>query len=98
MFYERRGFMQDFSLVHIGAEVRERKGDFNKIVSLMLNTTYYDALEERNEHHQRKNDDMFSDFTDEEMMYYYVHQRKHIRKDRERKENTKTEYLRTLLQ
>ncbi|NGY85422.1 hypothetical protein F6Y05_04055 [Bacillus megaterium] len=90
--------MQDFSLVHIGAEVRERKGDFNKIVSLMLNTTYYDALEERNEHHQRKNDDMFSDFTDEEMMYYYVHKRKHIRKDRERKENTKTEYLRTLLQ
>ncbi|MBY0030310.1 site-specific integrase [Priestia aryabhattai] len=90
--------MQDFSLVHIGAEVRERKGDLNKIVSLMLDTTYYDALEERNEHHQRKNNDMFGDFTDEEMMYYYVHQRKHIRKDRERKENTKTEYLRTLLQ
>ncbi|KRE06830.1 hypothetical protein ASE46_25310 [Bacillus sp. Root239] len=64
--------MRDFSLVHIGTEVRERKGDFNKIVSLMLDSTYYDALEERNEHHQRKNEDMFSNFTDEEMMYYYV--------------------------
>ncbi|MCM3544267.1 hypothetical protein [Priestia megaterium] len=41
--------MRDFSLVHIGTEVRERKGDFNKIVSLMLDSTYYDALEERNE-------------------------------------------------
>ncbi|MES9765395.1 tyrosine-type recombinase/integrase [Priestia megaterium] len=64
----------------------------------MLDNKYYDALEKRNEHHQRKNEDMFSDFTDEEMLYYYVHQRKHIRKDRERKENTKTEYLRSLLQ
>ncbi|NEW00435.1 hypothetical protein GYH73_000695 [Bacillus megaterium] len=90
--------MHDFSLVHIGTQVRERKGDFNKIVSLMLDSTYYDALEERNDYHQRKNEDMFSDFTDEEMMYYYVHQRKHIRKDRERKENTKTEYVRILLQ
>lgn len=32
------------------------------------------------------------------MMYYYIHQRKHIRKDRERKETTKTEYLQILLQ
>lgn len=90
--------MQDFSLVHIGKELRERKGDFNKTVPLMLDSKYYDELEERNEHHQRKNEDMFSDFRDEEMMYYYVHQRKHIRKIRERKENTKTEYLRNLLQ
>ncbi|WP_394557857.1 hypothetical protein [Priestia aryabhattai] len=90
--------MQDFSLVHIGTEISERKGGFNKVVSLMLDSTYYDALEERNEHHQRKNEDIFSDFTDEEMMYYYVHKRKHIRKDRERKENTKTEYVRILLQ
>ncbi|PFR87902.1 site-specific recombinase, partial [Priestia megaterium] len=84
--------MQVFSLVHIGTEVGEKKGNFNEIVSLMLDNKYYDALEERNENHQRKSEDMFSDFTDEEMMYYYVHQRKHIRKDRERKENTKTEY------
>ena len=81
--------MRDFSLVHIETEVRERKRDFNKIVSLMLDNKYYDALEERNSNHQRKSEEMFSDFTDEEMMYYYVHQRKHIRKDRERKENTK---------
>ncbi|NEW00535.1 hypothetical protein GYH73_001365 [Bacillus megaterium] len=46
--------MHDFSLVHIGTQVRERKGDFNKIVSLMLDSTYYDALEERNDYHQRK--------------------------------------------
>lgn len=98
MSYERRGFMQDFSLVHIGTEISVRKGGLNKVVSLMLDSTYYDALEERNEHHQRKNEDMFSGFTDEEMMYYYVHKRKHIRKDRERKENTKTEYVRILLQ
>lgn len=98
MSYERRGFMQDFSLVHIGTEISVRKGGFNKVVSLMLDSTYYDALEERNEHHQRKNEDMFSGFTDEEMMYYYVHKRKHIRKNRERKENTKTEYVRILLQ
>jgi len=39
--------MQDFSLVHIGTEVRERKGNFNKIVSLMLDSAYYDVLEER---------------------------------------------------
>ncbi|WP_335577361.1 tyrosine-type recombinase/integrase [Priestia megaterium] len=90
--------MQDFSLVHIGTEISVRKGGLNKVVSLMLDSTYYDALEERNEHHQRKNEDMFSGFTDEEMMYYYVHKRKHIRKDRERKENTKTEYVRILLQ
>ncbi len=98
MSYERRGFMQDFSLVHIGTEISVRKGGLNKVVSLMLDSTYYDALEERNEHHQRKNEDMFSGFTDEEMIYYYVHKRKHIRKDRERKENTKTEYVRILLQ
>ncbi|WP_154974865.1 tyrosine-type recombinase/integrase [Priestia megaterium] len=90
--------MQDFSLVHIGTEISVRKGGLNKVVSLMLDSTYYDALEERNEHHQRKNEDMFSGFTDEEMIYYYVHKRKHIRKDRERKENTKTEYVRILLQ
>jgi len=81
--------MQNISLMNIGTEIRERKENFHKVVSLMLNTTYYDALEERNEHHQRKNEGMFSDFTDEDMMYYYVHQRKHIRKNRERKENTK---------
>ncbi|KRD87773.1 hypothetical protein ASE51_26545 [Bacillus sp. Root147] len=92
--------MQDFSLVHIGTEVRETKGDFNKIVSWMLDTAFYDSLEERNERHQRKNEDMFSDFTDEVIMYSYAHQRKHIRKarDRERKENTKAEYLRIMLQ
>ncbi len=70
MLDKRRGFMQDFSLVHIGTEVRERKRNFNNIVSLMLDSTYYDVLEERNEHHQRKNEDKFSDFKDEEMMYY----------------------------
>jgi len=85
--------MQDFSLVHIETEIRKRKGDFNKIVSLMLDSKYYDELEERNEHHQRKNEDMFSDFKDEEMMYYYIHQRKHIRKDRERKEKYKNRIL-----
>jgi hypothetical protein len=68
MIRERRGCMQGFSLINIGTEVRETKGDLNKIVSLMLDTTYYEALEGRNEHHQRKNEDMFSDFTDEEMI------------------------------
>ena len=97
MIRERRDYMQAFSLVHIGTEVRQTKEDFNKIVSLMLDTTYYHALEERNGYHQRKNEDMFGDYTDEEMIYYYVHQRKHIRKNQERKENTKTEYLRILL-
>ncbi|MDW8518287.1 tyrosine-type recombinase/integrase [Priestia flexa] len=90
--------MKDFSLVHIGTELRKRKRGLHQIVSLMLDSTYYDALQERNEHYQRKNEDLFNSFTDEEMMYYYVHQRKHIRKDRERKETTKTEYLRILLQ
>lgn len=47
MIREKRGFMQDFYLVNIGRGVRERKEDFNKIVSLMLDTTYYDVLEER---------------------------------------------------
>ncbi|XIH46798.1 hypothetical protein C1N65_27690 (plasmid) [Priestia aryabhattai] len=90
--------MQDFSLVHIGTEISERKGGFNKVVSLMLDSTYYDALEERNEHHQRKNEDIFSDFTDEEMMYYYVHKTKAYSKGPRAKRNTKTEYVRILLQ
>ncbi|MCM3099687.1 hypothetical protein [Priestia megaterium] len=52
----------------------EDKKGFHKVVSLMLDTTYYDALEYRSEHHQRKNEDIFSDFTYKEMMYYYIHQ------------------------
>ena len=39
--------MTDISLMNIGNEVRERKGDFHKIVSLRLKSTYYDALEGR---------------------------------------------------
>jgi hypothetical protein len=36
MNVEGRGFMTDISLMNIGNEVRERKGDFHKIVSLRL--------------------------------------------------------------
>ncbi|NGY80622.1 hypothetical protein F6Y02_42180 (plasmid) [Bacillus megaterium] len=39
--------MTDISLMNIGNEVQERKGDFHKIVSLRLKSTFYDALEGR---------------------------------------------------
>jgi len=74
MICERRRLYARFFFGQYRKRSMEDKKGFHKVVSLMLDTTYYDALEYRSEHHQRKKEDIFSDFTYKEMMYYYIHQ------------------------
>lgn len=69
-----------------------------QIIHKFSQEEYYPALEKQIEQNVRAEQRKFEGFTDMEMMYYYVHQRKHIRKNRDRKHNTKIEYLRNLLQ
>lgn len=90
--------MNELTLVKEHLDLKHHFQNLNRITSKWVEPSYYPVLELRIEHNERWNLNKFTEFKDEEMMYYYLHQRKHIRSSRERKANTKTEYLRNLFQ
>ncbi|HWO75559.1 MAG TPA: site-specific integrase [Bacillus sp. (in: firmicutes)] len=70
----------------------------NMLLSTLAEYKHYPVLELRIEENERVNLPKFTGFTEHEMIYFFVHERKHIRTNRERKGDTKKEYLRNLLQ
>lgn len=62
------------------------------------NPTYISDMEsliDGNERHKRH---LYENFNDEMMMYYFVHKPSHIKEEYDKKEETKKEYIRDLLQ
>lgn len=69
-----------------------------KVVDQLLVFDYFRGLKILRQDNQRNKRAAFESFNDLEMIYYYVHQEKHIRGERNRKNNTKREYMRELIQ
>ncbi|MBV7509706.1 tyrosine-type recombinase/integrase [Bacillus sp. sid0103] len=62
------------------------------------NPTYVSDMESLTEKNERQKQYLYEKFTDEMMMYYYVHKPSHIKEEYNKKEETKKEYIRDLLQ
>lgn len=75
------------------------EGDnLTEVLNLVLNIDHLSELKQKRIENKRNSKLSFENFTDLEMIYYYIHQRKHIREEDDRKENTKREYARELFQ
>lgn len=64
----------------------------------LLVPSYYHSLELRRSQNERVNNSPFDSFTDLDMIAYFVNQKTHIYEDKDRKVDTKREYMRDLLQ
>jgi site-specific recombinase XerD len=65
---------------------------------LLNNPSYVSVLESFIDHNEKHKQDLYEHFTDEMMIYYYVHKPSHIQEEYDKKEETKKEYIRDLLQ
>ncbi|KRT87140.1 MULTISPECIES: site-specific integrase [Bacillus] len=66
--------------------------------SLLLNREAFHLVEEQTVENEKQNLSFFNGFNDIAVMYYFIHREKHVRKERNREDNTKQEYTRILLQ
>lgn len=71
--------------------------DIPKDKELMAASLYHE-LELRRSHNERLEKNPFDSFSDLEMISYFVNQKTHIYQEKDRKEDTKKEYMRDLLQ
>src|SRR5437764_15147779 len=62
------------------------------------NPVYVSDLESSIDSNERQKQYLYQKFTDEMMMYYFVHKPSHIKEEYNKKEETKKEYIRDLLQ
>ena len=62
------------------------------------NHAYVSDIESLIENNERQKQYLYENFTDEMMMYTFVHKRSHIQEEYNKKEETKKEYIRDLLQ
>lgn len=72
--------------------------DYANIINLLLDETHQLTLLQSKFENEKQNRSFFEGFSDLEMIYYYVHQRKDIQTTKQRKQSTKMEYIRELLQ
>ncbi|PEL14398.1 site-specific recombinase [Bacillus sp. AFS017336] len=69
-----------------------------RVIEYLIDETYFPALLQRKFENEKNHRMIYDAFTDLEMIYYFVHQIKDIQKSKQRKESTKIEYIRELLQ
>jgi len=72
--------------------------DNTYIIDQLLDETHQLALLQAKFDNEKQNRSFFDGFSDLEMIYYYVHQRKDIQTSKQRKQSTKMEYIRELIQ
>jgi len=72
--------------------------DNTYIIDQLLDETHQVALLQAKFDNEKQNRSFFDGFSDLEMIYYYVHQRKDIQTSKQRKQSTKMEYIRELIQ
>jgi len=72
--------------------------DGSNIINLLLDEAHHLALLQTKFENEKQNRSFFDGFSDLDMIYYYVHQRKDIQTSKQRKQSTKMEYIRELLQ
>lgn len=72
--------------------------DDTNIIEILLDEAHNLSLLQVKFENEKHNKSFFEGFSDLEMIYYYVHQRKDIQTTKQRKNSTKMEYIRELLQ
>ncbi|MFD4706356.1 tyrosine-type recombinase/integrase [Gottfriedia sp. NPDC058432] len=70
----------------------------SNIIEYLIDETYFPTLLQTKFENEKNHRMIYEGFTDLDMIYYFVHQRKDIQKSKQRKESTKMEYIRELLQ
>lgn len=73
------------------------KHSITETVKQMNDHSFYPILREKLHQAEKELKKKFHDFNDYEILYYYVHEQKNIDQNKNRKENTRKEYLRELL-
>lgn len=74
------------------------KDEITKLNDFLIDATYLPSLLNTKFENEKNNYSIFEGFTDFEMIYFYVHQRKDIQTSKQRKNSTKKEYIRELIQ
>jgi integrase/recombinase XerD len=74
--------------------INDKKGNISSLTNLMVSDSFYKKMVNLIDESGETN---YSHFNDVEMIYFYVHQQKDLNVQKNRKENTKKEYLRDLL-
>ncbi|GGI13209.1 tyrosine-type recombinase/integrase [Gottfriedia solisilvae] len=82
----------------INTAVLTTTNDNTYIIDQLLDETHHLALLQAKFDNEKQNRSFFDGFSDLEMIYYYVHQRKDIQTSKQRKQSTKMEYIRELIQ
>ncbi|MET3194962.1 tyrosine-type recombinase/integrase [Gottfriedia sp. OAE603] len=82
----------------IKTSVLTTTNDDTHIIDQLLDETHHLALIQAKFENEKHNRSFFDGFSDLEMIYYYVHQRKDIQTSKQRKQSTKMEYIRELIQ
>ncbi|NRD80967.1 tyrosine-type recombinase/integrase [Bacillus sp. BRMEA1] len=73
------------------------KTSIPELVQEMNDHSYFPLLKEKLHQAEKEQRRKFHDFNDYEILYYYVHEQKNVDLKKNRKENTRKEYLRELL-
>ena len=68
------------------------------VQQFLNNPAYVSDMESLIENNERQKQYLYENFTDEMMMYTFVHKPSHIQEEYNKKEETKKEYIRDLLQ
>jgi integrase/recombinase XerD len=68
------------------------------IQQFLNNPAYITDIESFIDHNEREKQDLYEKFTDEMMMYTFIQKPSHIQEEYNKKEETKKEYIRDLLQ
>ena len=74
------------------------KEQINHLTHILLNDNHLIRLESIVNQNEIKGTSLFDSFSDLQMIYYFIHQKTHDDESKNRKEQTKREYLRDLLQ
>ncbi|MCM3443972.1 MULTISPECIES: tyrosine-type recombinase/integrase [Metabacillus] len=69
----------------------------SELVLQMKDKSFYPLLRKKIHLAEKNKEEKFHDFNDYEILYYYVHEQKNIDENKNRKDNTRKEYLRELL-
>ncbi|PET36770.1 site-specific recombinase, partial [Bacillus sp. AFS001701] len=70
----------------------------SNIIAYLIDETYFPILLQTKFENEKNHRMIYEGFSDLDMIYYFVHQRKDIQKSKQRKDSTKMEYIRELMQ
>lgn len=92
---DNQGTLTQFELID---KIDSLNKKANVVQLILREEEHFSLLQRLNDHNEREGNSPFQHFTDEMMMYYFIHVPKHIQEEYSKKKESKTEYIRDLMQ